>query len=203
MKKYEVLSENTIDADPFIQFDTWYRQHLQSGSPNPSSVSLGTASDNGTVSVRTVLLKEYSEDGFVFFTNYTSRKALHLNMNNNAALLFYWPESGRQVRIEGRTEKISPEASTRYYISRPRASRLSAWASKQSSVIPGREYLEECFSCYKKKFKGHPVERPSFWGGYRIMPSWFEFWQNGKDRLHDRICYSFREDTWVTERLAP
>ncbi len=203
MEKYEVLSENTIDSNPFVQFNNWFRQHLASGFPNPTSVSLGTAMPDGTVSVRTVLLKEHNEDGFVFFTNYTSRKATHLESNNKAALLFYWPESSRQVRIEGIAKMISDKASDNYYKSRPRESRLSAWASKQSSVIPGRDYLESRFLYYKDKFAGKAVERPPFWGGYRIIPSWFEFWQDGKFRLHDRISYSLIDGSWIIERLAP
>lgn len=203
MEIYEVLAENTINPSPFIQFEIWYRRHLASGIPNPSSVSLGTAASDGTVSVRTVLLKGHGEEGFVFFTNYTSRKAMQIESNKKAALLFYWPESGRQVRIEGKTEKISGEDSNEYYRSRPRENRLSAWASQQSSVIPGREYLENSFRYYKNKFKGHSIERPPFWGGYRIIPEWFEFWQDGRFRLHDRICYSLKNGSWITERLAP
>jgi pyridoxamine 5'-phosphate oxidase len=171
--------------------------------PNPSSVSLGTAAPDGTVSVRTVLLKEHGERGFVFFTNYTSRKALQLELNNKTALLFYWPDSGRQVRIEGKAEKISDDASNEYFRSRPRESRLSAWASNQSSVIPDREYLEKRFKYFETKFKEHNVEKPPFWGGYRIIPEWFEFWQNGQFRLHDRISYTLSNGTWIIERLAP
>jgi pyridoxamine 5'-phosphate oxidase len=203
MGKYKDLSEKTIEANPFIQFEIWYRKHKISAADEPSSVSLGTASENGSVSVRTVLLKDYSEEGFVFFTNYESKKALQLKSNNNAALLFYWPESGRQIRIEGKVEKVSQKISVDYHNSRPRGSRLSAWASRQSTVIPGREYLEDQYHYYKKKFYKHPVDKPPYWGGYRIIPRWFEFWQSGRFRLHDRISYSLKNGIWIIDRLAP
>lgn len=203
MGKYKDLSEKTIAADPFVQFDIWYKEHSAAGIAIPESVSLATASTDGSVSVRTVLLKGYDEGGFVFFTNYNSRKAKQISSNKHAALLFYWPEAGRQVRIEGITEKLSEEESTSYHRTRPRESQLSAWASKQSSVIPDRQYLEDQYNLYKSRFYRKPVEKPGYWGGFRIIPRWFEFWQNGKYRLHDRISYSLKNNIWVIERLAP
>jgi pyridoxamine 5'-phosphate oxidase len=203
MVKYKDLSEKTIAADPFVQFDLWYREHSAAGAVIPESVSLATASAEGRVSVRTVLLKDYSANGFVFFTNYNSRKAKQISSNNNAALLFYWPESGRQVRIEGNTEKLPEEESTAYHKTRPRESQLSAWASNQSSVIPDRKYLEDQYKLYKKRFYRKSVDKPEYWGGFRIIPYWFEFWQNGKYRLHERISYSLKNNIWVIERLAP
>jgi pyridoxamine 5'-phosphate oxidase len=203
MGKYKDLSEKTIAADPFIQFDSWYREHSAAGINIPESVSLATASIDGRVSVRIVLLKDYNENGFIFFTNYNSRKAKQISSNNTAALLFYWPESGRQVRIEGTAEKLSEEESTAYHKTRPRESQLSAWASSQSSVIPDRKHLEDQYNLYKTKFFMKPVEKPGYWGGFRIIPIWFEFWQNGKYRLHNRITYFFKNGTWVIERLAP
>jgi pyridoxamine 5'-phosphate oxidase len=191
------------DPDPFIQFDKWYKQHLASGISVPDSVSLGTASADGRVSVRTVLLKEYDETGFVFFTNYKSRKGVQISANPEVALLFYWPEAGRQVRIEGVAGKISAEESGSYFQTRPRESQLSACASEQSTVIPDRRFLEQQYEYYKHKFDGRLVEKPPFWGGFRISPDWFEFWQSGDFRLHDRLSYTKKNERWVIERLAP
>lgn len=197
------FSEKTIDLNPFVQFTIWYNNHLTSGMVIPDSVSLGTASANGHVSVRTVLLKGYDDSGFVFFTNYRSRKGLQLSSNPRAALLFYWPESGRQIRIEGITEKVSEEDSEYYFKTRLRESQLSTWASEQSFVIPNRQHLDNRYNYYKNIFSGKPVDKPQHWGGFRLIPEWFEFWQNGEFRLHDRITYTKRKDLWVIERLAP
>jgi pyridoxamine 5'-phosphate oxidase len=197
------FSEVIADLNPFVQFKTWYNKHLNSGIAIPDSVSLGTASSNGHISVRTVLLKGYDDSGFVFFTNYRSRKGLQLSSNRRAALLFYWPESGRQVRIEGITEKVSKEESEYYFKTRLRESQLSTWASEQSFVIPNRQHLDNRYNYYKNIFSGKPVDKPQHWGGFRLIPEWFEFWQNGEFRLHDRITYTKRKDLWVIERLAP
>jgi pyridoxamine 5'-phosphate oxidase len=197
------LSEHSVDKDPFIQFDQWYRERLMSVKKYPDSVSLGTASADGTVSVRTVLLKEYDSRGFVFFTNYKSKKGNQLAENPNAAMLFFWPERMRQVRIEGRVEKISEEESEKYFSSRPRESRIGSWASSQSHTIPGREYLDERVSFFTEKFKGKPVPKPPHWGGFRIIPSMFEFWQEGKSRLHDRLVYIPGKKGWSVKRIAP
>jgi pyridoxamine 5'-phosphate oxidase len=203
MVSYKGLSENTVSRDPFVQFDIWYKEHLVAGATIPESVSLGTASPEGRVSVRTVLLKDYGENGFVFFTNYNSRKGTQLFLNQKAALLFYWPETGRQIRIEGIAEKTSEDVSDSYFKTRQRESQLSAWASKQSSEIPDRLYLEKQYDFYSNKFSGIPVERPPFWGGFRIIPDWFEFWQDKEFRLHDRITYTRKENNWVIGRLSP
>jgi pyridoxamine-phosphate oxidase len=197
------FSEKTIDHDPFIQFSNWYGEHLAAGITIPDSVSLGTAFIDGKISVRTILLKDFSNDGFVFYTNYKSKKGLQLTVNPRAALLFYWPESARQVRIEGLVEKISDEDSVRYFHSRPRESQLSARASMQSSVIPDRESLENDFRLQSEKYTGKVVDKPETWGGYRLIPDWFEFWQEGQHRLHDRLTYTKKEDSWIIERLAP
>jgi pyridoxamine 5'-phosphate oxidase len=153
--------------------------------------------------VRTVLLKIYDERGFVFFTNYNSRKGAQLSSNPRAALLFYWPECARQIRIEGVTEKITERESESYFKIRPKESQLSAWASEQSSVIPDREHLEKRFLYYKNMYGEKSVDKPEHWGGFRIVPDWFEFWQEGEFRLHDRLSYTKRNDSWVIERLAP
>jgi len=198
------FSEKTIDPDPFEQFSKWYSEHLSSGAAAiPDSVSLATAFIDGKISVRTILLKDFNHEGFVFFTNYKSKKGSQLNSNPRAALLFYWPESARQVRIEGVTEKIPEEDSVKYFHSRPRESQLSARASAQSSVIPGRQYLDNEYQSQKEKFADKPVDKPVDWGGYRLIPDWFEFWQEGEHRLHDRLTYTFKEDLWIIERLAP
>ncbi len=197
------LSEDSVNQNPFLQFDIWYKEHLSSGVDIPDAVSLGTSTTDGKVSVRTVLLKEYSENGFVFFTNYNSKKGLQLTENPNAAMLFYWNESGRQIRIEGVAEKVSAEVSDLYFCTRPRESQLSAWASQQSSVVPGRHHLEERHDYYTKMFAGRNVDRPPHWGGFRILPSRFEFWQNDNKRLHDRIVYTKGNKEWIIRRLAP
>lgn len=197
------FSENSNDSDPFVQFKKWYEEHLLSGVEIPESMTLASASSDGKVSARTVLLKNYNEAGFVFFTNYLSRKGTQISSNNRAALLFYWAESGRQVRIEGFIEKTSEEESESYFRSRPRESQISALLSMQSSVIPDRKYLDNLYETYSKMYTGKPIDRPVHWGGYRLIPDWFEFWQNGEFRLHDRLSYSKRKTEWVVARLAP
>lgn len=197
------FSEKTINPDPFIQFDIWFKERLNSGVAIPNTISLGTSSADGRISVRTVLMKGYDENGFVFFTNYNSKKGNQLSSNNRAALLFYWPETDRQVRIEGVAEMVSPEESENYFQTRPRESQLAAWASEQSSVIPDRRHLETKYNLYETMLKGKSVQRPPHWGGFRIIPDWFEFWQSGDFRLHDRLIYSGRHDSWILERLAP
>lgn len=203
MIRNSTLSEKTVDWDPFVQFKTWYNAHLNSGIELPEAVTLATASTGGIVSARTILLKDYTAEGFVFFTNYNSSKSLQLSSNSGAAMLFYWPESARQVRIEGLTEKVSEKDSEAYFRTRPRESQLSAWASVQSTTIPDRQYLDAMYNLFKNKYSGKPVERPPYWGGMRLIPARFEFWQEGEFRLHDRITYSKRKDIWVIERLAP
>jgi pyridoxamine 5'-phosphate oxidase len=203
MANQKGFSEKTVDHDPFIQFKNWYEKHLDSGIANPESVTLATSTVDGKVSARTVLLKDFNGNGFVFFTNYKSRKGNQLISNPNAALLFYWPESGRQVRIEGKTEKVSEEESGSYFKTRPRESQLSAWASEQSTVIPNRLSLDERYNFYREKYLEKPVDKPPLWGGFRLKPVWFEFWQDGEFRLHDRITYTKRDNLWIIERLAP
>lgn len=193
----------TADPDPFVQFTKWYNEHLETGMEIPDSASLGTASATGRVSVRTVLLKGYDKDGFVFFTNYNSKKGSHLTENPFAALLFYWPESGRQVRVEGSAEKVTEEESVTYFSTRPRDSQISAWASEQSSVIPDRVYLEKRYDYFKTRFENKHVEKPPHWGGFRLIPDLIEFWTNGEFRLHDRIIYTRSEDSWIMNRQAP
>ena len=203
MSRITTFSEKTVDPNPFVQFRIWYDEHLKSGIAIPEAVTLATSSADGRVSARTVLLKDYNDHEFVFFTNYKSSKGLQLSSNPGAALLFYWPESPRQIRIEGITEKLAGEDSEVYFKIRPRESQLSTWASLQSSLIPDRQHLDDRYSFYKNKYAGKPVERPPYWGGFRLVPVWFEFWQEGEFRLHDRITYTKRRGMWVIERLAP
>jgi pyridoxamine 5'-phosphate oxidase len=197
------LSEDTIDKDPFVQFDLWYNEHLATNPGNPGAMSLATASSRGHVSVRTVLLKEFNHNGFVIFTNINSKKAMHLSANPRVALLFYWSVEGRQIRIEGNAALLSDEEASMYFSTRPRESQIGAWASEQSSVIPDRKHLEYRYDLYRNIFENKPVEKPPYWGGYRIIPTWFEFWQNRDFRLHDRLTYSRKKDLWILERLAP
>jgi len=196
------LGDEIPCPDPFTQFDSWYRHRLSLNLPVPESMSLGTMSETG-VSIRTVLLKGYDNNGFVFFTNYLSRKGKQLEINNSAALLFFWPETLQQVRIEGSVIKVTEEESDKYFMSRPLESRIGAWASEQSSKIPGMKYLEERFEKYKSDFKNKTVDRPAHWGGYRLLPVWFEFWKEGKHRLHHRVSYTLDNNTWLMEQLAP
>jgi pyridoxamine 5'-phosphate oxidase len=203
MSDSPVLNEKEAASDPFVQFDRWYKSHLKSGTKIPESVSVATARTDGKVSARTVLLKEYNEKGFVFFTNYLSKKGKQLDSNPNVALLFYWQESDRQVRIEGVAEKVTEEESVSYFHSRPRESQISAWVSEQSTIVPDREYLEKRVAFFREKFFGKEVDKPNHWGGFRVIPDWFEFWQDGDFRLHDRITYTRKNDIWIINRLAP
>ena len=203
MDKNRTLSEKTVLADPFRQFALWYKEHLSAVVQYPDAVYLATTSKEGRVSARTVLLKGFSESGFLFFTNYNSKKGKQLSENKYSAMLFYWPESGRQVRIEGYTEKVSSEESEEYFKTRPRDSQIGAWASEQSSTIPDRSYLDSRVEFFKKKFSGKSVEKPGYWGGFRLIPDSMEFWQEGEYRLHNRILYTKKTDSWLIERLSP
>ncbi|MEM7514520.1 MAG: pyridoxamine 5'-phosphate oxidase [Bacteroidota bacterium] len=198
------LSENEVASDPILQFNGWFQEAVEAKVNEPNAMSLGTAVD-GQPSVRIVLLKGIDEKGFRFYTNYQSAKGEQLKQNPKAALTFFWPELERQVRIEGVVEKLADEASDTYYNSRPKGSRVGAWSSPQSQVIPDREVLEERVQEYSQKFENtEEVPRPDFWGGYVLRPTMVEFWQGRPSRLHDRIRYRLSEDkSWIIERLAP
>ena len=190
MEENRILSQKTVHPDPVLQFKLWYAERISAVSVYPDAVTLATSSNEGLVSSRIVLLKEFNKNGFVFFTNYNSKKGRQLLSNNKAALLFYWAESGHQIRIEGVAKKISDEKSDSYFKTRPRESQIAAWSSNQSSVIPDRNHLENKFNFYKNNFQNTSIEKPPYWGGFQIVPDWFEFWQNGEFRLHDRITYT-------------
>jgi len=198
----EPLKKSLIDKNPFNQFTKWYNVILNSGIKEPSAMILSTADKDGIPSVRTVLLKGYDEAGFLFFTNYESRKGRELIQNPVAELLFYWMNLDRQVRVYGKVEKTSKEESEKYFITRSLQSRISAWASKQSEKIPNREYLEKRFAEFEEKFNDD-IPLPPNWGGFRLIPEKFEFWQEREKRLHDRICYLKKSKEWEIVRLSP
>jgi pyridoxamine 5'-phosphate oxidase len=197
------LDEKSVSGDPFEQFDKWYMEIQECGIEEPTAMILSTVSGGGVPAVRTVLLKSNDKEGFVFYTNYQSRKGKELAENPRAALLFLWKEVGRQIRIMGRVERVTREESDEYFRSRPIESQLGAWASKQSTVIPSREHLLEIYENYRKQFEGSEIPRPPFWGGYRVIPTEFEFWQGRESRLHDRINYVKKGKEWQITRLSP
>lgn len=198
------LTKDELETNPFQQFQKWFQQATEAELPEPNAMSLATASATGEPSIRTVLLKYFDQQGFVFFTNYESRKAQQIEENPQVALLFLWLPLERQVKIQGTATKISTAESFSYFTSRPRGSQLGAWCSAQSSVISSRKLLEMKFEELKHKFKHGEIPLPSFWGGYRIVPKRFEFWQGRRNRLHDRFAYTLKGETlWEIERLAP
>jgi pyridoxamine 5'-phosphate oxidase len=198
------LSENEVDANPFLQFDTWWQEAGNSEIDEVNAMTLATASAEGIPSARIVLLKSYDARGFVFFSNYKSYKGMNMDENPRACLVFFWKELERQVRITGLVEKVSAAESDEYYNSRPEGSRIGAWASPQSTVITSRDWLEVQQNQYAKEFLSKPIVRPPHWGGYRVKPITIEFWQGRPDRLHDRLQYSLQENGgWMIERLAP
>jgi pyridoxamine 5'-phosphate oxidase len=198
------LNENDLDPDPICQFAIWFAEANQSGEPETNAMTLATATPDGRPSARMVLLRGADDRGFSFFTNYESRKARELEANPFAALVFFWHELERQVRIEGRVERVSDDESDRYFHSRPKGARIGAWASPQSEVVASREVLEARYLETEERHAGDVVPRPANWGGYRLVPSVIEFWQGRPNRLHDRLRYSRGSDgSWVIERLAP
>jgi len=203
-KSYEKaeLSEGASEANPLKQFERWLNEAIQSEVPEPNAMTLATVASNMRPSTRVVLIKGYDDRGIVWYTNYDSRKGKELAGNPFASLQFHWVELERVVRIEGRVEKISDEESDVYFHSRPLDSRIGAWASPQSQVIDGRSVLVTNAAKYAAQFMLNPP-RPPHWGGYRLVPDEWQFWQGRKSRLHDRLRYRLNEAEWLRERLAP
>jgi len=200
--RLQTLSEADASANPFEQFMGWWADAVNSQIDEVNAFTLATASSDGKPSARIVLLKGYDEKGFVFFTNYNSKKGEQLLQNPAAAIVFFWKELERQVRIEGAIEKVSATENDEYFNSRPEGSRIGAWASPQSQVISSRSVIEFNASDYEKQFEGN-IPRPPHWGGYRLVPDKFEFWQGRSSRLHDRLQYQLKDGDWTLERLAP
>ncbi len=191
------------DADPFIQFEKWFSDALKVDTDDANAFALSTCTKDGRPSSRIVLLKAVDEKGFSFYTNYGGRKSRELDENPNAAMLFFFRELHRQIRIEGRMEKVTREESDIYFHSRPGDSQLAAWASQQSSKLASRKELVDNFEKYGKEFEGKEIPLPDFWGGFRLIPDYFEFWQGRENRLHDRISYEKNNGVWQRSRLAP
>jgi pyridoxamine 5'-phosphate oxidase len=196
------LSESDADRDPMRQFERWFEDALRAKLPLPNAMTLATVSRDGAPAARVVLLKGVERGGFVFYTNYRSRKARELDERAQACLVFMWSDLERQVRITGRVEKVDAADSDAYFVTRPVGSRLSAWASEQSEKVPSRALLENAMAEAKARYGDSPP-RPPHWGGYRVTPAEIEFWQGRADRLHDRLLYTRDAANWKIERLAP
>ena len=196
------LAEAEAHPDPLLQFERWFKDALAAQLPLANAMTLATVSPEGAPDARVVLLKGVDDGAFVFYTNYQSSKGRQLAARPEACLVFLWTQLERQVRIEGRVERVSSSDSEKYFLSRPAGARLSASASAQSEVVPDRSHLEIQVEKLKKQFGEHPP-RPAHWGGYRVMPSRIEFWQGRENRLHDRLLYTLAGGTWKIERLAP
>ncbi|MDQ6827771.1 MAG: pyridoxamine 5'-phosphate oxidase [Gemmatimonadota bacterium] len=197
------LSESDADANPLRQFSVWIEQALAAKLPEPNAMTLATASGDGAPSARMVLLRGFDERGFCFYTDYRSRKGRELTENPSAALVFHWPELERQVRITGSVERVSREESEEYFRSRPPGSRIAAWTSHQSSVIPNRDDLDSRYAELSAKFSAGDIPLPDYWGGFRVVAREIEFWQGRSSRLHDRLLYSRDEKGWKLARLSP
>ena len=196
------LREEEAGADPFDLFRRWFDEAVLSGAPQPEAMTLATATPDGVASARIVLLRGFDESGLQFFTNYNSPKARELDNNPRAAVVLHWSVLGRQIRVEGRVERLSEAESDAYFRTRPRGHQVSAWVSAQSDVIAGREILESQAQELARRYPNE-VPRPPFWGGYRVRPESIEFWQSRENRLHDRLRYRRVGGNWVRERLAP
>jgi pyridoxamine 5'-phosphate oxidase len=203
MEMFPALNKTDVDRNPIKQFAKWYDEAKANGIAEPDAMTLATATKDGKPSARIVLLKGFDDHGFVFYTNYESRKAQDLAENPRACLVAYWLPVKRQVRIEGTVEKVSEKESEDYFHTRPLGSRLGAWASNQSGVVESRDVLEQRYAELSERY-GENVPRPPHWGGFRIRPTVIEFWQGRDNRLHDRLGYRLQDDgTWVIERLGP
>jgi len=201
--RLQPFGKKDVNPDPFKQFTQWMDMAISSGIKEPTAMILSTTGKNMLPSSRMVLLKEIKNNGFIFYSNYNSKKGHQIEENHFGALLFYWPEIEKQVRIEGRIEKASKEISEEYYLTRSAKRRIGAWASPQSQEIPDRRFLEKKQAEFEKKFEGAPNKKPDNWGGYVLTPYIMEFWQGRVNRLHDRIEYHLDDDEWKIRRLAP
>ena len=199
----QMLDKTDVNTDPVLQFEKWFKEAVDAKVNEPNAMSISTVSAEGKPSSRIVLLRNFDQDGFVFYSNYNSRKGMEIHANPYASLLFFWPELERQVRIEGVLKKQSPEESNLYFNSRPRESKLGAWTSEQSKKIESRAVLDRAYAENEKKYPGNEVPRPAFWGGYVLIPESIEFWQGRASRLHDRILYSREGKSWKIDRLSP
>ena len=200
---HKTFDETTAKPNPYEQFESWLAEAIESDIFEPNAMVLATASKSGKPSARIVLLRGFEEEGFTFYTNYDSRKALEMEENPQASLLFYWAEIERQVRIEGTISRVGKDVSDDYFASRPRESQIGAWISPQSKVIESRAFLEQKFAELAEQWKKNQITRPPNWGGYILRPDAFEFWQGRESRLHDRLFYKKTENGWEIERLAP
>ena len=196
------LSRSDLDDDPVKQFSLWFTEAIDSGIVEPTAMSLAT-SDESEIGLRTVLLKYFDDKGFVFYTNYESKKSRQIEKRPEAAILFPWVALDRQIKIIGGVEKVSSLESIKYFATRPKDSQIGAWASKQSTIISSRDILQNQFESMKRKFSSGEVPLPNFWGGYRVIPRTIEFWQGRESRLHDRFIYRRIEDSWTVSRLSP
>ncbi len=197
------LNFNDLKQNPLEQFDIWFRYAIEKETTEVNTMAFASSSGNGDISVRYLLLKAYDNEGFIFFTNYESRKSAQLRSNPYGAIAFYWPTAQQQIRAEGKIKELPASKSDEYFNERPQGSKIGAWASPQSKPIPSREYLEMLKEEYQKKYSNFRVPRPEFWGGYKLIPHVVEFWQGRPDRLHDRFEYRLRGNIWRKERLAP
>ena len=199
-----ILNKKNIDPNPFQQFGRWFREAIDSVPNLPEAMVLATADKKGNTSARTVLLKQFDENGFIFYTNYESLKGKVLEENPNASLVFHWRELERQVCITGKVQRVSRQESAAYFHSRPRQSQISVHASKQSQIIKNRQELEESFARFTKEFEEEKVPLPPYWGGYLLVPNTIEFWLNQRNRMHDRLRYTRQNsDQWLLQRLSP
>jgi len=196
------LNEHDVDQNPFIQFDAWFKMALEANLPDANAMTLATVNAEGKPTARILLLKDYSDDGYCFFTNYESKKGEDLKQNPYAAMVFFWPQLEKQIRIEGRIEKLKSDYSDQYFMARPVGSRRAAAVSPQSSILKDRTELEQAIEKHKKKHD-ETFRRPDFWGGYQLIPEKFEFWQGRESRLNDRIEYVLNDGNWIFHRLAP
>lgn len=201
--KQKSLDVKDVKLCPFDQFDSWFNEMMKSDLLEPTAFILATADKNAKPSARALLMKGYDGGGFYFYTNYESRKGKELAENNQASMLFFWPELERQIRIEGKVKKVSEEESFSYFKSRPFKSKVGAWASNQSTVISSRMTIVKKFFQYLVKFHSKDIPLPPYWGGYKLVPDRFEYWQGRENRLHDRVSYRLEKDTWIIERLSP